>query len=48
MVEGNEYLDVDLFPEENYNIFGNIFNNKEDGFGIQYFPQTSSKYLETF
>jgi hypothetical protein len=30
MIEGNEYLDVDLFPEENYNFLGNIFNNKED------------------
>ena len=48
MVEGNEYLDVDLFPEENYNFLGNIFNNKEDGFGIQYFPESSAKYVGNF
>ena len=48
MTEGNEYLDVDLFPEENYNYLGNIFNNKEDGFGIQYFPENSAKYVGQF
>jgi hypothetical protein len=48
MIEGNEYLDVDLFPEENYNFLGNIFNNKEDGFGIQYFPENSAKYVGNF
>ena len=48
MIEGNEYLDVGLFPEENYNFLGNIFNNKEDGFGIQYFPENSAKYVGNF
>ena len=48
MVEGKEYLDVDLFPEEKYNFLGNIFNNKEDGFGIQYFPENSAKYVGKF
>ena len=48
MIEGNEYLDVDLFPEENYNFLGNIFNNKEDGFGIQYFPENGAKYVGNF
>ena len=48
MVEGNDYLDVDLFPEEKYNFLGNIFNNKEDGFGIQYFPENSAKYVGNF
>ena len=48
MVEGNDCLDVDLFPEEKYNFLGNIFNNKEDGFGIQYFPESSAKYVGKF
>ena len=47
-IEGNEFLDVNLFPEENYNYLGNIFNNKEDGFGIQYFPISNAKYIGKF
>ena len=47
-VEGNDSLDVDLFPEEHYNYLGNIFNNKEDGFGVQYFPESSAKYVGHF
>lgn len=48
MVEGDEDLDVDLFPEEEYNYMGNMFNNKKDGFGIQYFPRSNSIYVGTF
>ena len=48
MIEGNEYLDVNLFPSEIYNYLGNIFNNKEDGFGIQYFPENNAKYVGKF
>jgi hypothetical protein len=48
IVEGDEYIDVDLFPEEQYNYLGNIFNNKKDGFGIQYFPESSAKYVGKF
>ena len=48
IVDGDDYLDVDLFPEEKYNYLGNIFNNKEDGFGIQYFPESSAKYVGKF
>jgi hypothetical protein len=47
-LEGNEFSDVDLFPEEKYNFLGNIFNNKEDGFGIQYFPENNAKYIGYF
>ena len=43
-----EDLDVDLFPEENYNYLGHIFNEKKDGFGIQLFPKSSSKYIGYF
>ena len=42
-VEGNEYLNVDLLQEENYNFLDNIFNNKEEGFSIQYFHESSLK-----
>ena len=48
LVEGNEELDVDLFPEESYDYLGNIFNNKKDGFGIQYFPSSNSIYIGYF
>ena len=41
-------LDVNLFPEQNYNFLGNIFENKEDGFGIQYFPTSNAKYVGYF
>jgi hypothetical protein len=46
--EGDGDLDVDLFPEETYNYIGNIFINKKDGFGIQIFPNTNSKYIGYF
>ena len=46
--EGDEDLDVNLFPEENYNYIGNIFYNKKDGFGIQNFPKTNSIYIGYF
>ena len=47
-IDGTEYLDVDLFPSENYNYLGNIFNEKEDGFGIQYFSKNNAKYVGNF
>ena len=47
-VDGEEDLDVDLFPEETYNYLGNMFINKKDGFGIQYFPKTDSTYIGYF
>ena len=47
-IEGNENLNVDLFPSENYNFLGNIFDEKEDGFGIQYFPESQAKYVGRF
>ena len=43
-----EDLDVDLFPEENYNFLGHIFNEKKEGFGIQIFPKSNSKYIGYF
>ena len=48
IVEGDEDLDVDLFPEETYDYLGNIFFEKKDGFGIQYFNQSNSKYIGNF
>ena len=47
-VEGDEDTNVDLFPEENYNYIGNLFNNKKDGFGIQYFPKSDASYVGQF
>jgi hypothetical protein len=46
--EGDESLNVDLFPALNYNYLGNIFQEKEDGFGIQYFPKSNAKYVGYF
>ena len=48
IVEGEEDMDVDLFPEETYNYLGNYFNNKKEGFGIQYFPKSISSYIGYF
>ena len=48
LLEGKDNLDVDLFPEENYNFLGNIFEEKKDGFGIQYFPLSNAKYVGYF
>ena len=48
IAEGDESLNVDLFPELNYNYLGNIFQEKEDGFGIQYFPKNNAKYVGYF
>ena len=48
LLDGKENLDVDLFPEQNYNFLGNIFKEKEDGFGIQYFPINKAKYVGYF
>ena len=48
IVEGEEDMDVDLFPEEIYNYLGNYFNNKKEGFGIQYFPKSISSYIGYF
>ena len=48
IAEGTELLNVDLFPEQNYNFLGNIFQEKEDGFGIQYFPKSNAKYVGYF
>jgi hypothetical protein len=47
-IEGNENFNVDLFPSQNYNFLGNIFDEKEDGFGIQYFPENQAKYVGHF
>lgn len=47
-VVGNEDINVNLFPEENYNYLGNLFNNKKDGFGIQYFPKNIASYVGYF
>ena len=47
-VEGDEDTNVDLFPEEIYNYIGNLFNNKKDGFGIQYFPKSDASYVGQF
>ena len=41
-------LNVDLFPEQHYNYLGNLFQEKEDGFGIQYFPKSDAKYVGYF
>ena len=43
-----EDINVDLFPEENYNYIGNLFINKKDGFGIQYFPKSDASYVGHF
>ena len=48
IAEGTDLLNVDLFPEQNYNFLGNIFQEKEDGFGIQYFPKSNAKYVGYF
>ena len=48
IAEGTELLNVDLFPEQNYYFLGNIFQEKEDGFGIQYFPKSNAKYVGYF
>ena len=47
-IEGNENFNVDLFPSQNYNFLGNMFEEKEDGFGIQYFPENQAKYVGQF
>ena len=47
-VEDYEDANVDLFPEENYNYIGNLFFNKKDGFGIQYFPKSDASYVGQF
>ena len=47
-LEGLDNLNVDLFPSESYNFLGNIFDEKEDGFGIQYFPKKKAKYVGKF
>ena len=47
-IEGNENFNVDLFPSQKYNFLGNIFEEKEDGFGIQYFPENQAKYVGHF
>ena len=48
ILEGEQDVNVDLFPEENYDYLGNMFNNKKDGFGIQYFPKIKSAYVGYF
>lgn len=48
IAEGDGDYDLDLFPEEIYNFLGNIFINKKDGFGIQFFPQSDSSYIGYF
>ena len=40
-----ENINVDLVPEENYNYIGNLFINKKDGFGMQYFPKSDASYI---
>lgn len=47
-IEGSEDVNVDLFPEENYDYIGNIFNNKKDGFGKQIYKQSNSIYIGYF
>lgn len=41
-------LEVDLFPEETYDYLGNFFIDRKEGFGIQYFNNTQSKYTGKF
>ena len=48
IAEGPDLINVDLFPEQNYNYLGNLFQEKEDGFGIQYFPKSEAKYVGYF
>jgi hypothetical protein len=48
IAEGPDLLNVDLFPEQYYNYLGNLFQEKEDGFGIQYFPKSDAKYVGYF
>ena len=47
-VENYEDTNVDLFPEEIYNYMGNLFNNKKDGFGMQYFPKSEATFVGQF
>lgn len=46
--EGEGSLDLNLFPEQIYDYLGNIVDNKKDGFGIQYFLNSDSKYVGQF
>ena len=48
MTEGDDDLNVDLFPEDSYDYLGNMFIDKKDGFGIQYFPKSDAKYVGYF
>lgn len=48
IINSNDTIDVDLFPEETYYFIGSFFNNKKDGFGFQYYPESNSYYYGYF
>lgn len=47
-IEGDEDINVNLFPEEIYDYLGSIFNKKKDGFGKQIYNTSNSIYLGFF
>ena len=48
MVEGNKYLDVDLFPEDNYNFLCNILLIKKMNLALNIFLKAVQNILKLF